>query len=276
MKITCLLANTTWQRQELKYMAVAGKMFDLIIPETKGDVCEQCKKICTDADDLRPYGPGGTDICFDCAMKGEPETERQFLNQFKASVELAGYTPKQREQARRINELLGKIEAYLKKLRHNRLKLRANGAKPGNSKVKQLTSLISDFAKKRLVLKKQQAALRRKGGFGRKSQPTQRDPARAPVDTQAPNPAKKGQKPEGKEQPKPKAKPEQAPEKEKPDFEDERVPEKAPELPKNVDPADLDVMRPEDIDTALQIETDPKQKKTLLRYKKENNWRWAA
>jgi hypothetical protein len=36
--------------------------------------CELCGK----ADELRPYGPGGKNICFDCAMKDEAATAAQF------------------------------------------------------------------------------------------------------------------------------------------------------------------------------------------------------
>lgn len=36
--------------------------------------CELCGKI----DELRPYGPEGENVCFDCAMKDRAATERQF------------------------------------------------------------------------------------------------------------------------------------------------------------------------------------------------------
>lgn len=35
--------------------------------------CELCGAI----GELRPYGPNGENICFDCGMKNEPETARQ-------------------------------------------------------------------------------------------------------------------------------------------------------------------------------------------------------
>jgi len=47
----------------------------LIIEPTKDDVCELCGK----ADELRPYGPNGENICFECGMKDEESTERAFL-----------------------------------------------------------------------------------------------------------------------------------------------------------------------------------------------------
>lgn len=36
--------------------------------------CEMCGK----ADELRPYGPNGANICFPCAMKDEEGTSRRF------------------------------------------------------------------------------------------------------------------------------------------------------------------------------------------------------
>lgn len=36
--------------------------------------CEMCGKV----DELRPYGPGGKNVCFDCAMLDEEEAARQF------------------------------------------------------------------------------------------------------------------------------------------------------------------------------------------------------
>ncbi len=44
----------------------------VICPEPDGK-CELCGKV----DELRPYGPKGERICYDCAMKDEPTTERQ-------------------------------------------------------------------------------------------------------------------------------------------------------------------------------------------------------
>ncbi len=40
-------------------------------PEAK---CELCGKI----DELRPYGPRGERVCFDCGMKDEDAAKRQF------------------------------------------------------------------------------------------------------------------------------------------------------------------------------------------------------
>jgi hypothetical protein len=48
-----------------------------VVP-TPQDKCQMCGKI----DELRPYGPGGQWICYDCGMKDKAETERQFKKQF--------------------------------------------------------------------------------------------------------------------------------------------------------------------------------------------------
>jgi hypothetical protein len=40
--------------------------------------CEMCGK----KEELRPYGPGGKNVCFDCAMKDEAEAKRQFAERF--------------------------------------------------------------------------------------------------------------------------------------------------------------------------------------------------
>lgn len=46
----------------------------VIIEPTPDAECEFCGKV----DELRPYGPKGESICFDCAMKDEATTERKF------------------------------------------------------------------------------------------------------------------------------------------------------------------------------------------------------
>ena len=38
------------------------------------DVCELCGAV----KELRPYGPKGENVCFDCGMKDEPAMERAF------------------------------------------------------------------------------------------------------------------------------------------------------------------------------------------------------
>jgi hypothetical protein len=38
-------------------------------------ICEICKK----EDELRPYGPNGENICFECGMKDEETTKKQYL-----------------------------------------------------------------------------------------------------------------------------------------------------------------------------------------------------
>jgi hypothetical protein len=44
-----------------------------ISPEDE-DVCQMCAKI----EELRPYGPNGERICFDCAMKDMETSMKQF------------------------------------------------------------------------------------------------------------------------------------------------------------------------------------------------------
>ncbi len=48
-----------------------GKVI-VIEPELDA-VCELCGKV----DELRPYGPRGERVCFDCAMKDEAAASRQ-------------------------------------------------------------------------------------------------------------------------------------------------------------------------------------------------------
>ena len=45
-----------------------------MIDGTQHAACELCGKV----EELRPYGPGGKNVCFDCAMKDEAEAMRQF------------------------------------------------------------------------------------------------------------------------------------------------------------------------------------------------------
>lgn len=45
----------------------------VIIEEEKPQQCDLCGKV----DELRPYGPGGACICFDCGQKAPAETERR-------------------------------------------------------------------------------------------------------------------------------------------------------------------------------------------------------
>lgn len=53
-------------------------------------ICETCKKPENFPDEpkseLRPYGPGGSMICFSCAF-ATPETEKQTENNFLTIVE---------------------------------------------------------------------------------------------------------------------------------------------------------------------------------------------
>jgi hypothetical protein len=45
----------------------------VLIAPTEDAECELCGKV----DELRPYGPRGENICFDCGMKNQEITDRQ-------------------------------------------------------------------------------------------------------------------------------------------------------------------------------------------------------
>lgn len=45
----------------------------VILEPTPPDICELCGK----KDELRPYGPKGENICFDCGMKDKETTKRR-------------------------------------------------------------------------------------------------------------------------------------------------------------------------------------------------------
>ena len=51
-----------------------GKNRVLVIEQTKAAKCDFCGKL----DELRPYGPMGENICFDCAMKDKAGTQKRF------------------------------------------------------------------------------------------------------------------------------------------------------------------------------------------------------
>lgn len=44
------------------------------IDGTQHSKCDLCGKV----DELRPYGPNGENVCFDCGMKDEEAAARQF------------------------------------------------------------------------------------------------------------------------------------------------------------------------------------------------------
>jgi hypothetical protein len=46
----------------------------VVLQVTKPDKCELCSKVA----ELRPYGPNGENICFECGMKDEETTRQQF------------------------------------------------------------------------------------------------------------------------------------------------------------------------------------------------------
>lgn len=58
---------------------VVSKSGHVFIHTAEHAACELCGK----KDELRPYGPGGKNVCFDCAMKDEKEAKRQFGKQFE-------------------------------------------------------------------------------------------------------------------------------------------------------------------------------------------------
>lgn len=46
----------------------------VILCDESEAVCE----LCGEKDELRPYGPNGERVCFDCMMKDEEAAKRQF------------------------------------------------------------------------------------------------------------------------------------------------------------------------------------------------------
>jgi len=48
-------------------------------------ICSECGK----DKDCRPYGKGGSMVCFPCAMKNEEETEKNFLLQLEAAAQVS-------------------------------------------------------------------------------------------------------------------------------------------------------------------------------------------
>lgn len=54
-----------------------GRKF--IIEKQKPQTCEYCGEV----KELRPYGKDSANICFECAMQDEAETERQFGKMLK-------------------------------------------------------------------------------------------------------------------------------------------------------------------------------------------------
>ena len=51
------------------------KIGDVVLIEEEDEGrCELCGKI----DELRPYGPNGENVCFDCGMKDEAAAQKAF------------------------------------------------------------------------------------------------------------------------------------------------------------------------------------------------------
>ena len=51
------------------------KKYEIVyIDASEKGKCELCGVV----DEVRPYGPGGKFVCFDCMMKDEEEAKRQF------------------------------------------------------------------------------------------------------------------------------------------------------------------------------------------------------
>ena len=59
------------------------------MPSHRDRKCFYCGTPETDGDELRPYGPSGAWLCFDC-MKVDPERETEAKRQFGARLEHAG------------------------------------------------------------------------------------------------------------------------------------------------------------------------------------------
>lgn len=58
---------------------------------------------CNQSKELRPYGNGGSWVCFECAMKNEDEAKRQFDKILSADITiidatLSGQSPDELEQ----------------------------------------------------------------------------------------------------------------------------------------------------------------------------------
>ena len=52
-----------------------------VIP-TEEDATGKCQ-MCGKTEELRPYGPNGENVCFDCMMKDEEAAKRQFGKAFR-------------------------------------------------------------------------------------------------------------------------------------------------------------------------------------------------
>lgn len=52
-----------------------------ILSAERAQQCDDCGEIA----ELRPYGHGGSMVCFDCGMKDEAEAKRRFLYLLDAS-----------------------------------------------------------------------------------------------------------------------------------------------------------------------------------------------
>lgn len=48
--------------------------------------CDLCGKVA----ELRPYGPNGECVCFDCAMQDEPSARRAFFERMRAAERAQG------------------------------------------------------------------------------------------------------------------------------------------------------------------------------------------
>lgn len=48
----------------------------IVLHPEKPQQCDACGKVA----ELRPYGPGGTCVCFECAMKDKPGTEARMAH----------------------------------------------------------------------------------------------------------------------------------------------------------------------------------------------------
>lgn len=51
----------------------------LLLEDEPSSVCD----LCGNNEELRPYGPNGENVCFDCAMKDEAAAKRAFYSRLE-------------------------------------------------------------------------------------------------------------------------------------------------------------------------------------------------
>jgi hypothetical protein len=58
---------------------VKGKKNTIIMDRSDPHAFDGVCELCGIKDELRPYGPKGKSVCFDCAMKDEETAKRQLM-----------------------------------------------------------------------------------------------------------------------------------------------------------------------------------------------------